>query len=72
MKTRVSPGAVAAGVVIVLILLFFIYRFTLGGNPAQPPITPDNAPDYVKQMRAGKTPSMGAPVGTGANAPTTR
>ena len=72
MKTRVGPGAIAAGVVILLMVLFCIYRFTLGGNSAQPPITPDNAPDYVKQMRAGKTPSMGAPVGTGVNAPTTR
>ncbi len=57
MKSNIGPGAIAAGVVALLIVLFLIYHFTLGGNPAQPPITPDNRPDYVKQLQAGKTPS---------------
>jgi hypothetical protein len=56
MKSNVNPAIIAVSVVVLLGLVFLLYRFTLGGN-GQPKITPDNAPNYVKQMQKGETPT---------------
>jgi len=72
LKQKVGPGAIAISVVALLIVVFLIYHFTMGGK-AQPPITADNRPEYVKEMQRGGHPSW-APITTqpgqpGTNAP---
>lgn len=71
MKQKVGPAAIALSVVALLIVVFLIYHFTMGGNRAQPPITADNRPEYVKELQRGGRPSW-VPLNTqtGSNAPT--
>jgi hypothetical protein len=60
MKLEGSKGIAAIGLAVVVLvgLLFVMYRTTLAG-PSQR-ISPDNAPDYAK--RSGMTQTGGAPT----------
>ncbi len=60
MKDKVGPGTIAVAAVALIVVLFAIYHFAFRGNPAQPAVTPDNRPDYVKQLQAGGRPSWPA------------
>ena len=70
MQSKVGAKEIAAAVVVLILILFVIYRFAFGGNHNQPAITPDNRPDYVKQLQAGGRPTWPA-SGPQAGAPAT-
>jgi len=64
-QQKVGPGVIAISVVALLVVIFLLYHFTMGGGShrGQPPITADNRPEYVKQLERGQRPTW-APITT--------
>ena len=56
MKQQVNPALIAGAVVIVALLIFGIYKLTLGGGGN---VSKDNTPDYARAAQRGQTVNMG-------------
>lgn len=57
-KENVQPFAIAGAVVVLVGLLFFLFRANFGSQPHN--VSPENAPDYAKKsgmVQTGGTPT---------------
>ena len=55
MKQQVHPGLIAGAVAVLALVIFGIYKLTMGSAA---PVAPSSAPDYAKAAQQGRGTSM--------------